>query len=304
MNTLLLKNKLVDSHCHFNLLSKSAENIFEKKKIIVEHIEQAILHNVKIIQNICVNLEEFEEINNLIFLGEDSILSIIKNKRISEFMEINDESLFSNFKIYTSIGVHPLYDEHKMDYEKIINICKNKYVNSIGECGLDYSELPSVELRRNQQMKFLMQIDIAHKLNLPLIIHTRAAEGQTYQYLKDSYNKRNIKGVMHCFTGSKELALKMLDIGFYISFSGIITFKKKIEYLHEIIQITPLDKILIETDSPYLAPEPYRGRSNSPAFVYFICKKISEIKNIDIEEVAYQTTKNFHNLFDHFIDEE
>ena len=102
---------------------------------------------------------------------------------------------------------------------------------------------------------------------------------------------------MHCFTGSKELALKMIDIGFYISFPGIITFKKKVEYLHDIIRQIPLEKILIETDAPYLAPEPFRGKENHPALVLHVCEKIAEIKGLDIEEVAFQTTKNYKNLF-------
>ena len=257
-------NKLVDSHCHLSMLGENQDEIGAE-------IKKARDNGVHILQNISVNLEEFER--NQKYCQEDDL-------------------------IYTSVGLHPLYcDRHIFDYAKAESFLKYKGVNAIGECGLDYSRELDANARRTQQAAFLMQIDMAAKHDLALIIHMRAAEDQTYHFLRHAYMQRQIKGVMHCFTGTKDLAFKMLDCGFYISFSGVITFKKKVENLCEMIKDIPLERILVETDSPYLTPEPYRGQKNGPAYVTLVAKKIAEIKCITYEEVCEQTTKNYKNLF-------
>lgn len=261
----------IDSHCHLNMLGKTKEEI-------LNYLIQAKQSNVNIIQNICIKLEEFESIYTELIQNAQNNLDIPT--------------------LYTSIGLHPSYcEESKFIVEIAEQYVQYKQVNAIGECGLDYYLNPDINQRRNQQKNFLIQLDLASKYKLPVIIHTRQAEEHTYHYLKHSVLQKNTKGVIHCYTGSKELAFKMLDLNFYISFSGIITFKKKVEYLHEIIKEIPIEKILIETDAPYLTPEPFRGKINHPALVQLVCMKIAQIKNLSYEEVAKQTSQNYLNLF-------
>jgi TatD DNase family protein len=297
-----MKEKIVDSHCHFNLIGTKEENFnTRKKEIILLKIIEAIKNNVHIIQNVCVNLEEFNDIYRFLFDEKNGILNELKNssiiKNLIEKENINIDDI-NKFSIYTSFGVHPLYKESEFDVQKAESFFNSyKFVNAIGECGLDYFKELDSEEKRQQQKKFLLQIDFALKKNLPLIIHTRSAEDQTHHYLYHSFMRNKIKGVMHCFTGSMKFAMKMLDLDFYISFPGIITFKKNIDYLHEIIKAVPLNRILIETDAPYLAPEPFRGKENHPGLLYLTCKKIAEIKKLEFDEVAKETTKNYYKLF-------
>lgn len=252
---------IVDSHCHLSMLGEN----------VAEYIQNARDNGVNIIQNISVNFAEFE--NNYQFCEK-----------------------YEN--IYCSLGIHPLYvDKHRYEYELAELYVKFAKVNAIGECGLDYSREPDLINRRLQQEIFLKQINLAVRYNLPIIIHTRNAEEHTGQYLKDAFEKRGLKGVMHCFTGSADLAHKMVDCGFYISFSGIITFKKKVEHLWQLIRDLPLSQILVETDAPYLAPEPYRGQANRPEFMIETIKKIAELKNCSYEEVAMKTSENYQKLF-------
>jgi TatD DNase family protein len=261
-----LKAELIDSHCHLDLIEQNNFNIEDVLKKCKES-------NITILQNISTNFKNFEKIYSY-----------------SEKFE----------NVFCSIGTHPLYvmeeEWNQIEIEK--KIISLKKINSIGECGLDYSKNPEIHERQIQQKYFLLQIDLASRYNLPLIIHTRNAEEDTYNFLESAYRKReNIKGVMHCFTGSLDLAKATLDLGFHISFSGIITFKKKNEYLEEIIKYTPLNRILVETDSPYLSPEPYRGQKNTPKNVCEVAKKIAELKKISYTEVANQTTINYKKLF-------
>jgi TatD DNase family protein len=258
--------ELVDSHCHLDLIEK---NGFFIDDILTKCKEK----NVTILQNISTNFKNFEKIYSY-----------------SEKFE----------NVFCSIGTHPLYVEDEIwdqiEIEK--KIVSLKKINAIGECGLDYSKNPSVDERRLQQKYFLLQINLASKYSLPLIIHTRDAEENTYNILESACKQyKNIRGVMHCFTGSLNLAKAMLDLGFYISFSGIITFKKKVEYLEEIVKFTPIERILIETDSPYLSPEPYRGQKNTPQNVCEVVTKIAKLKKISYAQVANQTTINYKKLF-------
>lgn len=257
---------IVDSHCHLDLIE---ENGFDINQIV----QNCKNKNIKILQNISTSSQNF--------------------KKAYSYAEKFDN-------VFCSIGVHPLRvtEENWNQIEIEKNIITLKKVNAIGECGLDYSRNPDINGRRLQQKFFLLQIDLASRYNLPLIIHTRDAEEDTYNLLESAVKQReNIKGVMHCFTGSPELAKATLELGFYISFSGIITFKKKAEYLQDIVKSTPLEKILVETDSPYLAPEPYRGQKNTPEHTDEIVKKVSELKKVDYAAVAAQTTMNYKKLF-------
>ena len=150
--------------------------------------------------------------------------------------------------------------------------------------------------KKDQISSFLEHIDASTKINLPLIVHTRSAEEDTFKILKESVQKNNLKILIHCFTGTKEFAFKLLDIGAYISASGVVTFKKSKE-LAETFKEIPTSRILVETDSPYLAPEPLRGKPNEPSYIIHTVKFLSVLKNISYEKFSDLTTQNFFNLF-------
>ncbi len=257
--------QIIDSHCHLDLIEERGFNIDAI-------VGSAMNSNIAYIQSISVLPSKFEK-----------IYSYTQN--------------YTN--VFCSIGMHPLYcTEEAFDYELCDKICSLPKVNSIGECGLDYSKNPATEEKQLQQKVFLQQIDLSDKHNIPLIIHTRDAEEKTYELLEQACKTRkNIKGVMHCFTGSRELALAMLDLGFYISFSGIITFKKKVSHLQDLVKEIPIERILVETDAPYLSPEPFRGKQNTPEMTKYVAEKVAELKNMSLEDIAKQTTKNYFDLF-------
>ena len=207
--------------------------------------------------------------------------------------------------IYASVGIHPhdVLSVDRTSMADILDLAKDDKVVAIGEIGLDYF---GKDFNKEAQRKeFIIQIVLAKRLGLPIIIHNRKADEDILEILKvQEYSK----GVIHCFSSSWQVAHKFLDLGFYISFTGSITFgiKKQKDQsrgcspsgaILEVIKNTPLDKILIETDCPFLAPEPYRGKTNEPAYVVEVAKKIAEIRNISLEEVARKTTKNAERLF-------
>lgn len=195
--------------------------------------------------------------------------------------------------IFQAIGIHPheVKNLPKNYIDQLKSFAKSSKVVAVGEIGLDYFYEHS---DRDTQLKcFEEQIQLAKDLALPLSIHCREAFEDAFSVL-DKF--KNIKGVFHCFTGTWEDAQKALDRNFYISISGIVTFRKA-HMLQEVVKKLPLEKMLIETDAPFLAPEPYRGKRNEPAFVVHTAKKISELKNISIETVAKETTKNAKDLF-------
>ena len=179
--------------------------------------------------------------------------------------------------------------------DKIKDIAlKHKKVIAIGEIGLDYYW--NKENKDIQKLTFIKQIELANKLNLPIVIHTRKAKEDTIEILKQ--NKVNKKGVFHCCSLKGDILKQAIDLGFYISFAGPITFKNS-KNVEEMINQVPIEKLLIETDSPYLSPEPLRGTRNQPQNVKYVANKIAQIKNIDIEEVAkitYQNTKKIFNI--------
>ena len=195
--------------------------------------------------------------------------------------------------IFSSVGIHP-HDANKVpaDYiDQLKEFSKNPKVKAIGEIGLDYYYEHSP--REIQLQRFEEQVRLAQELALPMSIHCR----QAFQDCFDILNKVSyFKGVFHCFTGTPEEAKKGLDLGFYISFSGIVTFKKSTA-LQDVVKHVPLEKMLIETDAPFLAPEPHRGKRNEPAFVVLTAQKIADLKAASLETIAQHTTHNTKTLF-------
>lgn len=197
--------------------------------------------------------------------------------------------------VFPTLGLHP-HDARALTpqlLDRLESHLKEGGFCAIGETGLDFAKEYSD--RSIQQEAFLSQIDLARRFSLPLIVHSRDAFSKTYEILKEEA-KGKVDGVLHCFNGDVNQMKKYLDIGFYISFSGIITFKKA-EAVRDAVRECPLDRILIETDSPFLAPVPYRGKTNEPAFVRFTAEKAAQVKGISIEEVDLWTTKNAKALF-------
>jgi len=198
-------------------------------------------------------------------------------------------------RLYCSMGVHP-HNASEVN-EEILSLiqqkCHNKKVVAIGEIGLDYYydfNPPDI-----QKQAFIEQIRLAKKLNLPIIVHNRESDDDLMEILEKEQNGE-LRGVLHCFSGDKKMLDKSLELGFYVSFTGNITFKKA-EALREIVKLTPLDRILLETDSPWMAPVPYRGKRNEPKNLNLIAAKIAEIKSVTLNEVIEMTTKSAINLF-------
>ena len=198
--------------------------------------------------------------------------------------------------IYATVGIHPHEAEKEKDttYEDLAERAKHPKVIGIGETGLDYFyEHSPKEL---QQKLFRLHIKVARDFGLPLIVHTRDADDDCLRILQEEMALGTFKGLIHCFTASAAFADEVLKLGFYISISGIATFKKALE-LREIVKNLPLERLLIETDSPYLAPIPHRGKRNEPSFVVHVAEAIAELKDCELSKVAEQTTKNYFDLF-------
>jgi len=203
----------------------------------------------------------------------------------------------SHESIYTAIGTHPhdarFYNDEAEERTKSL-IEGGERVVAWGEIGLDfhYDNSP----REVQVAVFKRQLRAAGDLNLPVIIHTREAETETIEILKSDYDGADRRGVFHCFSGSEDLARRALEVGFMISFSGIVTFKKADE-LRNIARLVPLDRLLIETDCPYLTPVPYRGKRNEPAYVVEVARCLAGLQGLEIEQLAHVTTENFMRFF-------
>jgi TatD DNase family protein len=200
--------------------------------------------------------------------------------------------------LFATVGVHPDYeDTPEPTLEWLVEQAQDPKVIGIGETGLDYYRMahkPYDELEW-QRDRFRTHIEASKITQKPLIIHTRQSSEDTISILKES-GQGQVVGVMHCFTESKEVAKQALDLGFYISFSGIVTFKNALE-IKETCKYVPFDRMLIETDSPYLAPVPHRGKTNEPGFVSFVASYIAELKESNVEEVGRVTSNNFYQLF-------
>ena len=251
---------MIDSHCHLDHepLFSDLSNIIKRSKDI----------GIEKLLTISTTLKSFEIIKKIIKIDE---------------------------MIYGTIGIHP----HESGYDQITsdfiveNLNKNSRIIGIGETGLDFFYNNSD--KDKQIFSFKQHIEASIKTNVPLIIHSRNAEVETFDIL-NSYKNKNLKILMHCFTGSKKFAEKLLTLNSFFSASGIITFKNSTD-LQETFKFLPFDKILIETDSPFLAPVPNRGKKNEPAFIDYTAKKLAEIRNISKTELVKFTTDNFNKLF-------
>jgi TatD DNase family protein len=253
---------IVDSHCHLEYFSEVE---------VDEIIKQCSIDSISLLQNICVEIGKFNDI-------------------------IKYSHKYNN--IFCSIGTHPCHVESDGVWATadIISL-HNQYANKIigiGETGLDYYHSQDKAIIMRQKQAFANHIDVSIALNKPIIVHTRDAQNDTADILA-SYGG-NIKGLIHCFTGSLDFMQKMLDIGFYISMSGIITFKNA-ENLRQAIRYLPLDRLIIETDSPYLAPIPLRGTQNKPQNVWHVAKYLADFYQTPFADFCSVTTANFHKLF-------
>ena len=198
--------------------------------------------------------------------------------------------------VYAIVGVHPEYaDEEQpvVTLEALCDLAALPKVIGLGETGLDYHY--NAATKGVQKELFRLHLKAAKKAGVPVVVHTREADEDTIAILKDEADS-SLKGVLHCFTSGEKLAMTALEMGFYISASGIITFKKS-EALRQIFKKVPLNRLLVETDCPYLAPEPYRGRKNEPSYVVKTAEKLALLKEVPFEEIARTTTRNFLTLF-------
>jgi TatD DNase family protein len=196
--------------------------------------------------------------------------------------------------VYASIGIHP-HDVAEIDtktYEALRKIAKSKKVVAYGEIGLDFFR--NISPRQVQIRRFGEQLELAADIDLPIIIHDREAHRETLEMLANW--KGNKRGIVHCFSGDKQMAKKCLDMGFYISISGVITFDKS-EQLQEVTRYIPLTSLLIETDAPFLTPRPHRGKRNEPAYVVHTAKKMAAIKGVSFEEIGKTTSNNAKTIF-------
>ena len=251
---------MIDSHCHLDHepLFSDLQNVIQRSKKI----------GVKKLLTISTSIESFSRVKEIVY---------------------KDDMIFG------TIGIHPHEtDGNKINSEFFIkNLSENKKIIGIGETGLDFYYDNSD--RDKQIESFKIHIEAALKANIPLIIHSRNAEEKTFDILNE-YKKEKLKILMHCFTGSQKFAEQLLEFNSYFSASGIITFKNSAE-LQKTFKFLPLDKILIETDSPFLAPVPNRGKKNEPSFIDFTATKLAEIKGIEKSEIIKITSDNFNNLF-------
>jgi TatD DNase family protein len=198
--------------------------------------------------------------------------------------------------VYCSVGTHPhnAHEELDIPLEKFVDLTRHSKVVAVGEAGLDYYYKHSTP--DAQAEGFRRHIAAARETGLPLEIHTRDADDDTIAILEDEHAKGAFPAVLHCFTGGRELAMRALDLGLYVSFSGVITFKKN-DALREIARDVPLDRLLVETDAPFLAPDPFRGKRNEPSYIVRTAAALAIVKGISNEELARATTDNFFRLY-------
>lgn len=232
----------------------------------------------------------------------ESLLTQAKDLSVSRFLCVcidleNFDAVFSLAEkydpIYASVGVHPTETDGKdPSVDELLMLANHDKIIAIGETGLDYFHVDRATADW-QRMRFKRHIEASNQSGKPLIIHTREAKQDTLKIMQEAKAQA---GVMHCFAEDWETAEAALDLGFYISFSGILTFKSA-EDLREVAKKVPLDRILVETDSPYLTPVPYRGKPNSPAYTYYVAEKLAEIRSQSINTIAKTTTDNFNRLF-------
>jgi TatD DNase family protein len=249
----------VDSHCHlaFPELAGDIDAVLERMSAA----------GVRHALSVCTRLDEFDRIR--VLAARDD-------------------------RVYASVGVHPdTPPGREPTVVDLVRLAQSPRVVAVGETGLDYYRLP--EPLDWQRERFRLHIRAAREAGKPLIIHTRAASADTLKIMREE-RAGEAGGVMHCFTESLEVAQAAIDLGFYISFSGIVTFKNARE-LQEVARALPLERLLVETDAPYLAPVPFRGKSNEPAFVVYVAAKLAELKEQAVATIATATTENFLRCF-------
>jgi len=233
----------------------------------------------------------------------DAVLELARRRGVSKFLCVGISlenvdrvvELAARYDdVVCSVGVHPLdVDSGLADVDKLLELARRPNVVALGETGLDYYY--STETRDVQQQNFVAHLQAAGRAGLPVIVHTRDARADTIELIREHGNLEHA-GVLHCFTESWEMARAALDLNYYISLSGIVTFKNA-EELRDVARNLPLDRLLVETDSPYLAPVPYRGKPNIPAYVREVAEFIAELRGISYEQLAEITTENFYRLF-------
>ena len=254
----------VDSHCHLSFPELTERLAQIRADMAAAQVDRALC--------ICTTLEEFEQVHALA-MGYD------------------------NF--WCSAGVHPDNEGvREPSVDDLLALARRPRVVAIGETGLDYYRLNgrSVAEMAWQRERFRVHIRAARSTGLPLVVHTRSASDDTLAILREEGTQGSPGGVFHCFTETQAVARAALDLGFYISFSGILTFKTA-QALRDVAAFVPLDRCLIETDSPYLAPVPYRGKTNSPAYVPYVAQQIAALKGLPVETIARATSANFERLF-------
>ena len=251
---------MIDSHCHLDF-----EPLFTDIKNVIKRSQDI---GIEKILTICTTIQSYEK-----------IIRIINENEI----------------VFGTFGIHPHEVENNFISTNVIitNIKQNKKIIGIGETGLDFYYNNAD--KEKQILSFKNHLEAAAELNIPVIVHSRNAETETFNILNE-FKSKNLKILMHCFTGSREFAEKLLDFNTYFSASGIITFKNSIE-LQNTFKFIPLDRLLIETDSPYLAPVPQRGKKNEPSFLKFTANKLADIRDMKNQELISKTTTNFNKLF-------
>jgi TatD DNase family protein len=251
--------QIIDSHCHINF-----PELGEDIEGVLRRMEE---NNVAKALCVSVQLEKLDEILGL-------------------------AAKYPN--IYASVGVHPDNENcEEPTTEQLVTLSNHPKVVAIGETGLDYFRTKGDT--EWQRKRFRVHIDAAKRTHKPLIIHTREAGNDTLDILREQ-GRGEVKGVMHCFTETLPFALASIELGFLISFSGILTFKNA-EDIRTVAKAIPLESVMVETDSPYLAPMPHRGKTNEPSYVRFVLEELARVKEVPVDVVAQKTTENFHKLF-------
>lgn len=254
----------IDSHCHLNMLTGHADNPIPMAEILSDAKRNYL----------------------------DKMLCVAVNT--TDWDDMKAQCLPHSDKIVLSAGIHPCYMEDQ-DFATLHKQAQDEQVVAVGESGLDYFYCTDTAVRQLQQDSFARHIELSAELQKPLIVHTRDARHDTIEVMRSEHAERG-GGVMHCFTETLDMAKTALDLGFYISFSGVITFKNAAE-IRDVCSYVPMDRILLETDSPYLAPVPYRGKINRPCWVSYVAEQVADVKDMTTEEVAKITGQNFYNLF-------
>jgi TatD DNase family protein len=250
---------LIDSHCHLDYFNEYAPDV----------VSRANEAGIGAMQTVSTRVRRFEEL-----------------RAIAE--------QFPN--VVCSVGTHPHYAAEELDVtlDELVELSEHPKTVAFGEAGLDYFHKRCSP--EDQAKGFRLHIAAARETGLPLIIHSRDAEADTAQILTEEMERGEFKALLHCYTGGPKLAARAVELGLYVSFSGVLTFKKN-DHLREVAASVPLDRLLVETDAPYLAPEPYRGKRNEPAYMRYTARTLASVKGVSEAEIARVTSANFFKLF-------